>query len=52
MAEKKCPMCDGDCVLKNLTTVSGDRTEVDVCSLCGAKFPRDRKAGASDEEGG
>ena len=42
MAEKKCPLCDGECILKVLATKSGDGAEVDVCSICGAKFTREK----------
>ena len=50
MAEKKCPMCDGECILKVLATKSGDGSEVDVCSICGAKFPRQKADGASADK--
>lgn len=43
MTEKKCPMCNGDCMLKSMATKSGDGSEVDVCAICGAKFPRQKE---------
>ena len=46
MVEKKCPMCDGRCILKTIADDSGKVSEIDVCSLCGAKFSRGK-----DEKG-
>lgn len=52
MPEKKCPMCDGECVLKILAAGAGDGAEVDVCSVCGAKFPREETGKPRKDEDG
>ncbi len=48
MTEKRCPMCDGECILKAMATESGDVSEVDVCSLCGMKYPRGKGEGRDE----
>ena len=50
MTEKKCPMCDGNCLLKVIATEDSRFREVDVCSMCGAMYPRDKERGDGDEE--
>ena len=49
MPEKKCPMCDGNCLLKVIATEDSRFCEVDVCSMCGTMYPRDRKPGEGEE---
>jgi uncharacterized protein YbaR (Trm112 family) len=42
MPDKKCPLCDGTCILKVLMDKSSEAKEVDVCSTCGAKYPKEK----------
>jgi hypothetical protein len=48
MPDKKCPMCDGTCILKVLQSKSEEAIEVDVCSMCGATFPKGKGAERDD----
>ncbi|HIH00762.1 TPA: hypothetical protein HA259_01535 [Thermoplasmata archaeon] len=50
MTEKKCPMCDGSCLLKVITTEDSRLCEVDACSMCGTMYPRDKKPGRGEEK--
>jgi uncharacterized protein YbaR (Trm112 family) len=43
LTEKKCPMCEGHCLLKVVTTEDSQLCEVDVCSMCGTMYPRGKK---------
>ncbi|UCE80925.1 MAG: hypothetical protein JSV94_00310 [Methanobacteriota archaeon] len=43
MPDKKCPMCDGTCVLKVIATKTAEAETVDICSLCGSIFRRDEE---------
>ena len=45
MVEKKCPLCDNNCVLKTVTTEDSQLCKVDACSMCGAMYPRERDGG-------
>lgn len=49
MPDKKCPMCDGMCILKMIATKSSDAEAVDVCSACGAMYQRG-KEGERDKD--
>ncbi|MDH3365403.1 MAG: hypothetical protein OEM29_05315 [Thermoplasmata archaeon] len=49
MPDRKCPMCDGTCILKVIMTESADKEEVDVCSACGTMYPRDKDAEKCDK---
>lgn len=53
MADKKCPMCDGTCILKVIADKSADSEEVDVCSVCGTMYRRvkDEDDAASGRKG-
>jgi NMD protein affecting ribosome stability and mRNA decay len=51
MTEKKCPMCNGECILKAMVTESGDGSEIDVCAVCGSKFPRRKEERAEEGDG-
>lgn len=42
-AKNKCPMCEGDCIVKIIATSDARWREVDVCKMCGEMYPRDRK---------
>jgi uncharacterized protein YbaR (Trm112 family) len=50
MPDKKCPLCDGTCILKVMMSKDAKTREVDVCSLCGATYPKDKDAGDGGEE--
>ena len=43
MSDKKCPMCDGACVLKIIADRSTGEEEVDVCSVCGTMYRRSKE---------
>ncbi len=45
MAEKKCPLCDNNCLLKIIATKDERLCEVDVCSMCGATYPHEKGGG-------
>ena len=45
MAEKKCPLCDNNCLLKIVATEDGRLCEVDACSMCDAMYPREKSGG-------
>lgn len=45
MAEKRCPLCDNDCLLKTVATEDSRVCKVDVCSVCGAMHPRENGGG-------
>ena len=48
MAEKKCPLCDNNCLLKIVATEDARLCEVDVCSMCGAMYPREKGGGDAE----
>ena len=50
MTEKKCPMCEGSCLLKVIAMEDSRLCEVDVCSTCGAKYTRDGKPVRREED--
>ena len=45
MPEKKCPLCDSNCLLKTVTIEDASKCEVDVCSMCGTMYPRGKACG-------
>jgi hypothetical protein len=45
MADKKCPLCDNNCLLKVVVTEDERFCEVDACSACGTMYPRDKGCG-------
>lgn len=49
MTERKCPMCDGSCLLKLVAMEDSRLCEVDVCSTCGTMYPRDKGCGGRGE---
>jgi len=40
MPATKCPLCETPCIVKIVTT-QDEKCEVDVCSMCGAMYPRE-----------
>lgn len=48
MPDKKCPFCNGTCILKALMDNSTEAKEVDVCSKCGAMYPKEKDAERAD----
>lgn len=48
MAEKKCPLCDNNCLLKIVATEDARLCEVDACSMCGAMHPREKGGGDAE----
>jgi transcription elongation factor Elf1 len=49
MPDKKCPLCDSTCILKVLMDKSPEAKEVDVCSMCGASYPKEKGAEKGDK---
>ncbi len=47
MAAGKCPMCESPCIVKIISTGDKRYAEVDVCSICGAMYPRGKEAKAT-----
>ena len=50
MTDKKCPMCEGTCLVKTIAMADSKYCEVDVCSICGAKYPREKIIGGDDKD--
>ena len=50
MTDKKCPLCDGTCILKIIATKSADAEEVDVCSVCGTMYRKSEEKRESTSE--
>ncbi|MBN1677852.1 MAG: hypothetical protein JW880_04865 [Candidatus Thermoplasmatota archaeon] len=42
MRREKCPLCESECIVKRVAMEDEKWREVDVCSLCGAMYPRGR----------
>ncbi len=42
MRRERCPLCESECIVKKVTMEDERWREVDVCSLCGAMYPRGR----------
>jgi len=36
----KCPLCESPCIIKIISTSDKKYGEVDVCTICGAMYPR------------
>jgi hypothetical protein len=51
MTDKKCPMCDGSCLLKVIAAEGSCLCEVDVCSTCGTMYPRGKDSKPRKEAG-
>jgi hypothetical protein len=43
-------MCEGTCLVKTIAMADSKYCEVDVCSICGAKYPRGKIIGGDDKD--
>jgi len=42
MRRERCPLCESECIVRKVAMEDERWREVDVCSLCGAMYPRGR----------
>lgn len=42
MGRERCPLCESECIVRKVAMEDEKWREVDVCSLCGAMYPRGR----------